>query len=94
MIIEQSDLCNFADNNISYSCGAKLTEITKKLIFHTKSFLNWLKLNSLKANLEKCQFIILGDKSHHKHILKINSLHVEASDDLLLPRITIDNKTT
>ena len=92
MIIEQSDICNFADNNTLYSCGEKLTEITKKLIFHTKSFLNWLKLNYLKANPEKCQFIILGDKSHQKHILKINSIQVEASDDLLLLRITIDNK--
>ena len=38
--------------------------------------------------------MILGDKSHHKHILKINSIKVEASDDILFLGITIDKKLT
>ena len=38
--------------------------------------------------------MILGDKSHYKHVLKINSIKVEASDDVLLLRITIDKKLT
>ena len=46
----------------------------------------------MKANPGKFQFIILGDKSHHKHILKINLIKVEASDDVLLLGITIDKK--
>ena len=36
--------------------------------------------------------MILGDKSHHKHVLKINSIKVEASDNVLLPGIRIDKK--
>ena len=27
MIIEESDICNFADDNSLYSCGERLTEI-------------------------------------------------------------------
>ena len=27
MVIEQSDICNFADDKILYSCGKRLTEI-------------------------------------------------------------------
>ena len=38
--------------------------------------------------------MILGNKSHHKHILKINSIKVEASHDILLPGITIDKILT
>ena len=38
--------------------------------------------------------MILGDKSHHKHILKINSIKVEARDDILLQGTTIDKKLT
>ena len=34
----------------------------------------------------------LGGKSHHKHILKLNTIKVEASDDVLLLGITIDKK--
>ena len=36
--------------------------------------------------------MILGDKSHHKHVLKINSIKVEASDNVLLLGTTIDKK--
>ena len=50
MIIEQSDICNFADGNTLYSCGELLTEIKENLIFDTKGILNWFRSNSLKAN--------------------------------------------
>ena len=92
MIVEQSDICNFADDNSYYSCREKLTKIKENLISDTKSILNWFRLNSLKANPGKFQFMILGDKSHHKHILKINSIKVEANDDILFLGSTIDKK--
>ena len=85
MITEQSDIFYFADYITLYLCGKWLTEIKKNLVSDTKSILNWFKLNSLKANPGKFQFMILGDKSHHKHVLKINSIKVEASDNVLLP---------
>ena len=50
MIIEQSDICNFADDNTLHSCGEWLTEIKENLIFDTKCILNWVRLNSLKTN--------------------------------------------
>ena len=46
------------------------------------------RLNSLKANPGKFQFMILGDKSYQKPILKINSIIFEVSDDVLLPGMT------
>ena len=36
--------------------------------------------------------MILWDKSHHKHMLKKNSVKVEASDGVLLLGLTIDKK--
>ena len=48
----------------------------------------------MKANPGKSQFMILGDKSVHKRELMINSIKVEASDDVLLLGITIDKKLT
>ena len=93
MIIEQSDICNFADDNTLYSCREKLTEIKENLISDTKSILSWFRLNSLKANPGKSQLMILRNKSHHKYILKINSIKVEASDDVSLLGVTIDKTT-
>ena len=40
MIIEQSDICNFADDNTLNLCGERLTEIKENLICDTKSILN------------------------------------------------------
>ena len=65
MIIEQSDVCNFADDNTLYSCGKSLTDIKENLVSDTKSILNWFRLNSLKANPGKFQFMIFRDKSHN-----------------------------
>ena len=47
------------------------------------SILNWFTLNSLKVNPGKFRFMILGDKSHNKYMLKINSSKAEARDDVL-----------
>ena len=84
MTITQGDICNVADDNTLYSCRETLTltEIKKNLIFE-------FRLNSLKANPGKFPFMVLGNKSHHKHIFEINSIKAEATDDVLLLGITI-----
>ena len=81
---------------IPYTHAEKGYQKLRKIWFLIQKvfFLNWFRLNSLKANPGKFQFMILGDKSHHKHKLKINSIKVEASDDVLLLGITIDKKLT
>ena len=73
MINEQSDICNFADDNTLHSSGKTLTEIKENLVSFTKSGLDFklVRLNSLKANLGKLQFMIHGDKSHHTHVLTL-----------------------
>ena len=38
--------------------------------------------------------MILGDNSHYKHILKMNSVKVEASVDVILLRMTVDKNLT
>ena len=94
MIIEQSAICNFADDSPLYLCGEWLIEVKQNLIFDTKGILYWPKLNSLKANPGKFQFRILGDKSYRKYKLKINSIKAGASDNVLLLGTTIDKKLT
>ena len=94
MIIEQSAICNFANDSPLYLCGEWLIEVKQNLIFDTKGILYWPKLNSLKANPGKFQFRILGDKSYHEYKLKINSIKAGASDNVLLLGTTIDKKLT
>ena len=68
--VEKSEICNFADDNAVYSCEKDSPKIKEDLIFTMKNILKWFRLNSFKANPRKFQFMILGDKTCYKHILK------------------------
>ena len=61
MIVEQSDFCNFADDNTLHSCWEWLAEIKENLVSGTKSILNWFGLNSSKANPGKFQLQLTKD---------------------------------
>ena len=88
--VEKSEICNFADDSYLYSCGKDLAKIKEDLIYTMKNLLKRFMLNSLKANPGKFQFIILGDKTCYKHILKINS----TGDDVTLLDVMIDKNLT
>ena len=63
----------------------------KNLKHDTKTILKWFRINSLKANLEKFQFMILGKKQCNKMKLTINSIVIKESNSVKLLGITIDN---
>ena len=55
-----------------------------------RNLLYWFKINSLKANPEKFQFLILGKKNCSKYSLKIGSITIKESDEVELLEATID----
>ena len=89
-INEKSEICNFTDDNTIYSCGKDLRKIKEDFLCTVKNVLKWLRSNSLKANPGKFQFMILGDKTCYKHILKINKTCVQSSDDVTPLGVMID----
>ena len=60
MVIEQSEICNFADDNTIYDCGKDLSNILEKLKHDMKVLLKWFRINNLQVNPGKFQFMILG----------------------------------
>ena len=55
---------------------------------------HWNRLHFLKANPGKFQFLILGDKTCYEHMLKINLICVECSDNVTLLGVIIDKNLT
>ena len=53
-----------------------------------------VQVKFLKTNPGKFQFIILGDKTYYKHILKVNLTCVPSSDDVTFLGVIIDNNLT
>ena len=55
-----------------------------------RNLLYWFKINSLKANPGKFQFMILGKKKRLKYSLKIGSITIKESGEVELLGITIN----
>ena len=62
MFIDNCNICNFADDNTLYSGGMELSSILENLKHNTKTIIKWFRINSLKANPGKFQWMILGKK--------------------------------
>ena len=56
--------------------------------------LEWFKVNSIKANPKKFQFMILGKSTRNTIILNINNLKIRESQNVELLDLTIDNRLT
>ena len=83
-VIEKSDICNFADDNTLYSCGANLKTVLVNLKHDASKLLYWFKINSMKANPKKCQFMILSKKSYQPQKLSVNTFTNESDEVELL----------
>ena len=94
IFIENCEICNFADDNTLYSSGIELFSILENLKHDTKTILKWFRINSLKANPGKFQFMILGKKQCNKMKLIISSIVINESNAVELLGITIDNILT
>ena len=95
LVVEKSDICSFADDNILFSHGSLswfLSNLEDMKIFFIGSKLTQINLNELiKANPGKVQCIVLGKKNRLKYSLKIGSIIVKVSVEIQLLGITIDS---
>jgi hypothetical protein len=94
LFAKDTDICNFADDNSSYSCRDTIEEVIANLEDDMKIILNWFDINSMVANACKFQFMILGYKYRRKLCLDINGKRVVNSKEVVLLGITIDEKLT
>ena len=91
LFIKRTNLCNLADDNTIYSCNINLQTILKDLKYDMQSILKWFKVNSMKSNPKKFQFMIFGKSTI---ILNINNVKIRESSSVVLLGLTIDNRLT
>ena len=94
LFLERTNICNFADDNTIYRCDSVLEIILEDLQHDMKILLNWFKINSMKPNPKKFQFMILGKGSRLPVILNINNIKIRESQKVILLGLTIDNCLT
>ena len=61
--IKDENLRNFADDNTLYRCRESLNEARFLIESQCSLIIDWFKDNFMKVNPEKCQVIILGEKT-------------------------------
>ena len=88
--IEKSDICNFADDNTLHSCGANLKTKLDNLEHDARKLLNWFKINSMKANPEKVQFMILIKISYQPQKPSVNTFTIDESNGMELLGMIVD----
>ena len=89
---EKSGICNFADDNSLYSCGANLKTVLQNLKHDASKPLYWFKINFMKTNPEKFQFIILSKKSYQRQKLSVNIFAIDECNKVELVGLIIDKK--
>ena len=94
LFIERTNICNFTDDSTIYSCNINLQTILKDPKYDMQNILKWFKVNSMKPNPKKFQFMILGKSTRQSIILNINNLKIRESSSVVLLGLTIDNRLT
>ena len=56
--------------------------------------LKWFKVNSVKPNPKKFQFMMLEEITRQSIILNINNIKIRKSSNIVLSGLTIDNRLT
>ena len=70
--IQKSNIYNFADNNTLYFRSQDLQTVIESLLYDVKNVLTWFKINSMKVNPEKFQFMILSKTRSPEYNLLID----------------------
>ena len=79
---------------IQYLGVIVLEIILENLQHDMKILLNWFRINPMKPNPKKSQFMILGKVSQLPVILSINNIKIRESQKVILLGLTIDNCLT
>ena len=74
--IKKSAVCNVVDDNIPNSVGKNIENVISDLKTDLIGVMKWFKINSLKANPDKVQFLVPGiieEKYFNFHINKVET---------------------
>ena len=88
--IQKSEVCNFANDNTLF-CGDKnLDLVFLNLISDLSDVMVWFKINSLRANPRKIQFMVMGANKNDCFNLNMAGKVIHSPSEVKLLGVTID----
>ena len=92
LFYKETLICNYADDNTLMQSSINIEEIQSKLQAGIDSVLNWFKDNSMKANPDKFQLIVLSRTRNIKMNLQIEETSIESKNQVKLLGVTLDSR--
>ena len=91
LFLEETEVCNYADDTTIYTYGHNVENIVTKLENDAPAISEWFPSNRMKFNGDECHLIILGGKSNEVSV-KIGEANVKESKEEELLGIIFDQK--
>ena len=88
--VKKSEVRNFAHDNTLYRGDNNLDNVFINLSTDFSNVMDWFKINSLKANPGKFQFMVLGANKNDCFNLNVAGKVIPSSSEVKLLGITID----
>ena len=92
LFIQDSDICNYADDTTIYTCNKNLDNIVHRLENDSTIALKWFADNFLKLNADKCHLLVLGQRCDDPVTVRIGSANFVNSYEEKLLGAQIDGK--
>ena len=89
LFLEETEVCNYADDTTIYTCGPNVENVLAKLENDALVISEWFPNNRMKLNEDKCNLMIFGGKSNEVSV-KIGEASVKESKEEKLLGIIFD----
>ena len=89
LFLEETEVCNYADNTTLYICGPNVENVVAKLENDALALSEWFPNNHMKLNEDKCHLMTFGGKSNEVSV-KIGEANVKESKEEKLLWIIFD----
>ena len=88
LFAENIDIASYADDNTPYTTGKTSSLVIEKLEKCSNNLFDWFYNNSMKANANKCHFLLSGNINVS---LNVNNEVINSSDSEILLGVLINN---
>ena len=80
LFLEETEVCNYADDTAIYTCGPNVENVVAKLENDALAISEWFPNNRMKLNEDKRHLIIFGGKSDEVSV-KVGEANVNESKE-------------
>ena len=88
--IQETELCNYADDTTIYTCDMHLENVISRLENDSQIIIEWFANNYMKLNEDKCHFMVFGVKTDEDIRINIGNCTVKNSHEEKLLGVLID----